>query len=358
MRLGLSYRAVFLIVAFAMFAVVMIFGAAALSATRGNDAGTVAQMAQTIAAARIEGGYVVMAWIFAHTNAAMRVGIEILLATAFILMCLWPLRHRRWLAIMTFLLIAPILFFLSQFIKDTALVVFVIGSALVMRSRLPEIARIALVCAIYGVFALLFRQYYYLIIVAFLGLCLLRTLPSALQVAAMMVGVVALAFVPSDIFHQLQHARDSVNAFRIGRDIAGARTAFVNVVEPGGYGNFLINYGYAIARLHLPFLFGQFRMQEAYLLMNLAAYGWLVWTGLRSRDRLVQTPVLLVVSHFTVLMLFEPDLGSYLRHLSSALPYLVPAAVLLDRRAASLSSQIVRQSWLQPGLARPLIGRW
>ena len=338
MRLGLSYRAIFLVVAFAMFATVLIFGAAALSSTRGNDASTVAQMAQTIAAARIEGGYAVMAWLHASTSPALRVVVQVVLGAAFILMCLWPLRYPRWLAIMTFLLIAPILFFLTLFIKDTALVVFVIGSALVLRSKLPEMAKVALVCAIYCVFALLFRQYYYLIVVVFLGLCLLRHLPPVLQVAAVVIGFVALAFVPSDVFYQLQHARDAVNAFRVGRDVEGARTAFVNIVEPGGYGNFLINYGYAIARLHLPFLFGPFRVQEAYLLLNLAAYAGLVWVSLRSRSRFVQTPGLLFVSHFAVLMLFEPDLGSYLRHLSSALPYLVPAAVLLDLPARRVAS--------------------
>jgi len=211
-----------------------------------------------------------------------------------------------------------------------------------MRSRMPEVVRIALVCAVYGLFALYFRQYYWLIVVAFLGLYLLRTLPPTLRIAAAAIGVVALAFTPADVFYQLQHARDAVNAFRIGRDIAGARTAFVNIVEPDGYGNFLVNYGHAIARLHLPFLFAPFRLQEAYLLMNLAAYGWLAWAGLRSRDRRVQTPALLFASHFMVLMVFEPDLSSYLRHLSSALPYLVPAAVLLDaprRRAVALVSR-------------------
>lgn len=329
--LSISYRTIFIALVFALYAYAMTFGLSALSSTAGLDAGTVARLAQTIADGRIEGSYEAMAFLYARTTPALRIVIEIALGTGFILTCMGRIHRPQWLAVLALLLISPILFFLTQFVKDTILVAFVLAAVVVLRTRWPEWLKIALVCVIYAAYAMMFRQYYYLIVVAFIGLCLLRTLPAPLQLAAIAIGLVALAFVPAEIFAKLQTARDAVNINRIGRDLPGSKTAFMNLVQPGGYGEFLINYGYATARLHLPFLFGAFRLQEAFLLVNLAAYATFAWVGLRSRLRLVQTPALLFLAHVAILMLFEPDLGSYLRHLSSALPYLVPAVMLLDQ---------------------------
>ena len=71
----------------------------------------------------------------------------------------------------------------------------------------------------------------------------------------------------------------------------------------------------------------------------LCTYVLLMIRGLRSGNSRVSWPAALFCAHMLVLNIFEPDLGSYLRHLSTALLFLAPSLAMWDRQwQASLMS--------------------
>src|SRR5690606_16251863 len=128
---------------------------------------------------------------------------------------------------------------------------------------------------------------------------------------------------------ELGEARDIVNRGRQWSNFAGSRSAFMNLVPTRDAFDFLVNYFYAVLRLNLPILFNP-APQEVFLMLNVGIYGWLAYIGCSVRDPAVRFPVVLFISHVLVLTIFEPDLGSYLRHLSSVFIYLLPALSFWD----------------------------
>src|SRR5690606_18697377 len=118
---------------------------------------------------------------------------------------------------------------------------------------------------------------------------------------------------PSDVFWQLQSPRDMINQTRVFDTVEGVRTAFFNPYSPTNAVNFVLNYAYAVVRLNLAPLF-DFGVRSLYLAAYVGLCVFLVTYGLRSRREEVRLPALLFMAHFLVLAIFEPDLGSYLRH--------------------------------------------
>ena len=157
--------------------------------------------------------------------------------------------------------------------------------------------------------------------------------------AAVALGLVGgLSFAPPWLFEVLQGPRDAVNLVRMATMTVGTQSAFMNPLPPDSLGNFLVNYGYAFARLNLPVLF-QVRMQEVFLLSVVLVTFTLILYGLRHGGPKERACALLVLAHALTLNLFEPDLGSYLRHLTSATIYLAPVLSLLDRHLAAPRAQ-------------------
>lgn len=342
---GRMTRNLWLIAIVGVFFLILVVGAGFLSPTRDFDARMIEIMAIKGSFHGMEGSFATMSKLYSMTNSTTRVIIVTISALSFIIYCGKNLRSNYSFIALFLLLISPIVFFLTQFNKDTVLVWVVIFVSMVLLSKFPRYVKLATVCVAYVVYANLFRSYYYLICAVFLGLCFLRFLPTTFRVYAVVLLGVLVAFTPADIFAQLQGSRDFVNADRVGRTIAGARTAFMNLERPEDYWAFVKNYVYAAVRLNLPIFFGA-RVQELFLFLNVGLYLALFTMGAffnrifgRAREYIpagdyawsVQTSALLFGSHVLVLICFEPDLGSYLRHMSSALPYLVPVLIAFDR---------------------------
>jgi len=309
------------------------FGAFASGATRWIstleiDAKWIEQMAETIGSKKIESSYAVMALLFAHTSDIQRLCIVIAAGVMFIFYCTLPLRDHRTFILLTFFMIAPILFFLMQFNKDTIVVFCILAAAAVMRSSMPLYIKMMVVAAIYTAYAYIFRPYYYLIFVVFSLIVFMRRMPPLMLISLFFLGLAVAALLPDSAFSQLQASRDVFNIDRLGRDLPGVRTAFGNLIPPKGIVTFAINYAYAFARLNFPFFSGV-TPRDIYLFANVILFSWLVVIGLRS-DSKTSDSTALFLSHVLVSICFEPDTGSYLRHVSSALPYLVPALVVLD----------------------------
>lgn len=329
---SLRWRNFGLAAAIGLFIIVFILGPTFLLPTQEDDAKTVLQLAREALYIGGSGGYYYTALLSASIPEVIQRILVFVLGVGFIYRVFRDLRHPPAVGFAVFLTIAPTFLFLTLFVKDSSiplLTVVVLGT---LQSRYRGITRIALVLFIYTVYGAAFRQYYYLIAVAFLA-CLVgvRLSPSA-RVLYFLSAIILMLLVPDDYFNSLQGARDALNQFRLGRDIAGARTAFGNLLPPSDLFNFVINYGYAIVKLNFSFLFDP-GVREIFLSLNAMAFATLTWFGLRSRNEKVRTPALLFMAHFLVSMLFEPDLGAYLRHASSVILYLVPALVMLDNRS-------------------------
>ncbi|MEA1938817.1 MAG: hypothetical protein U9N14_06985, partial [Pseudomonadota bacterium] len=226
------------------------------------------------------------------------------------------------LAIAVLIAIAPMILFMIRPSKEFFVMLLTLVALSVLCLRLPGGLRVMLVAGLYCVYAYYFRIYYYLIALGFVCLAVFVFLPRSWRPAAIVVALLTLVLVPDSIFMATQGTRDAVNELRYATGDIGSRTAFINLLEPTNEISFIINYIYSIVRLNLAILFN-LNLKELFLTVNVFVYAWLLYRGLHM-DRTARLAALLLLAHFMVLWLFEPDLGSYFRHLSSALVLLVP----------------------------------
>ncbi|WP_412025440.1 hypothetical protein [Burkholderia cepacia] len=214
-------------------------------------------------------------------------------------------------------LLAPCVFF-NLFVasKDTLVVLMAIVLARIAQRRAVLVA-IAAAVVLYGAYAAFVRSYFALIPVIALGVLLFRQGAWPRRIVLILAVLLALFLLPNDVYYLLQHPRDMAADYLAHGSPFGARTSFRNPAEPVSFVAFGVNYLYAVLRLNLPVLFSpgpkEIAMQ-VFVWIALAA----VWRRARgdggpSREVLAA----LVIGHVAVSMLFEPDLGSYTRHLSS-----------------------------------------
>ncbi|WP_246637450.1 hypothetical protein [Burkholderia catarinensis] len=214
-------------------------------------------------------------------------------------------------------LLAPCVFF-NLFVagKDTFVVLIAIVLARVARRHSTGSTLVATV-ALYAGYAAVVRSYFALILAIALAAFLFRQASSRGRVLMMIAAPVALFLLPADLYYLLQHPRDIAADYLAYGSPFGARTSFHNPVAPDSFIGFCANYLYAVLRLNLPVLFSPGPKELAMQLFIAIALAT-VWRRARrdahpARDLLA----CVVVGHVAVSMLFEPDLGSYMRHLSS-----------------------------------------
>lgn len=188
------------------------------------------------------------------------------------------------------------------------------------------------ICAIYLLYGIFFREYYLIILAVFVGCCIIRRAPPPLRLLYILLTVLALFVIPSKMFMDLQGDRDQINY--VAEMIFPVHTAILNPVPPNSAFHFIVNYFYVIAKLTLPFLFRQ-TANEFVLFANVLIYGRLIYFGLKNRAKGPMTFLpLLFIAHILVLFIFEPDAGSYFRHASSVILYLLPSLRLIEQRRA------------------------
>jgi hypothetical protein len=198
-----------------------------------------------------------------------------------------------------------------------------------------------LLCVVcYVVYSLISqRPYYWLIIGCIAALSGFSLLSRRNKLLALVLIFVGGFFVPAEIFDLLRLTRDAVNQLRIlYPEIEGNRSAFSNPVEAASWMGFLSNYAYAIIRLNFPILFSR-TPSEAVLAVYSATWLFVMVKVSASQDWRAMLASRLMLSHLLVLWIFEPDLGSYLRHFSSCFLYLGPMLSSIDRRAVGRYSQ-------------------
>jgi hypothetical protein len=229
--------------------------------------------------------------------------------------------NRFGLCAAALLLSMPCVFF-NLFVasKDTLVVLMsllIVWSAGRHRSWIAPITAIVL----YGGYAFLVRPYFVLIIAIACGIAVFRHVPLRWKILAVIVVAGGLAAAPATVYFALLHPRDMAVDYLVYQSPFGARTSFYNPLEPTSFFAFCFDYLYASARLNLAPLFSLGPKEAVMQLFVLLAVAPALRTVLQRRD--VQQPVAyqlcacLVLAHVSVSMLFEPDLGSYVRHLSS-----------------------------------------
>jgi hypothetical protein len=226
-------------------------------------------------------------------------------------------------------LIAPCVFF-NLFVasKDTIVVLMSIALVLIGR-RWGTRNLIVAVVALYATYALTVRVYFALILAIAVGAWIFRRASLRLKTVLILVVGVGLYMLPDAAYHVLLHPRDMAVDYLVAGSPYGARTGFYNLFEPDSFTAFCADYLYAILKLNVPVLFYPGPKEFLMLVFVWIALGSVFGSAFgsvcgRTSGHLegtatgaVDVLASLVIGHIAVSMLFEPDLGSYIRHLSS-----------------------------------------
>jgi hypothetical protein len=227
--------------------------------------------------------------------------------------------NRFGLCAAALLLCLPCVFF-NLFVasKDTLVVMMSLAIFWAARSRRAWLAP-CVALLLYSAFALLVRPYFLLIVVLAAGALLFQQLSMRWRVVLIVALAGSVAFAPASVYFALLHPRDMAVDYLVYQSPFGARTSFYNPLPPLSWVAFVYDYLYATARLNLALLFSPGAKELAMQLFVVLA----VWPALRSLGSRARLPfayrlcACVVFAHVCVSMLFEPDLGSYIRHLSS-----------------------------------------
>lgn len=218
-------------------------------------------------------------------------------------------------------LIAPCVFF-NLFVasKDTLVVLMSIVLVLIGRKWRVRNLMVAAVVLYMG-YALTVRIYFALILAIAAGAWMFRRASLRLKTLLILAMVMGLYLLPDTAYYALLHPRDMALDYLVSGSPYGARTGFYNLLEPNSFAAFCVNYVYAILKLNVPVLFYPGPKEFLMLIFIGIAVGSVFG---REPDRregagaaAVDVLASLVIGHMAVSMLFEPDLGSYIRHLSS-----------------------------------------
>lgn len=210
-------------------------------------------------------------------------------------------------------------------IKETLVGVMALAIHFFCRRKQDTLSVFLFVLAIYVPYGIFVRQYYLLIVAAFIGIFIMSRTKPIVWIAMVFAGIMALFLVPEHVFFQIQSPRDEIYAFAMSNaNPYIVRTGFPNPLPPINAFNFLVNTAYSLLILFIPFIIGQ-TVSEVLMLINVAAYTAMVCFGLKYSRKGHQLPYLLFIAHILVQAQFEPDLGSYVRHFSSVLVMIAPA---------------------------------
>jgi hypothetical protein len=233
----------------------------------------------------------------------------------------------------TIVLLAPCVFF-NLFVasKDTLVVLMALVLAHVAQRRSIGWTFVAVV-VLYAGYAAVVRSYFTLILAITLAAFLFRRASWRGKTLLIGTATIALFLLPPDGYYLLQHPRDMATDYLAYGSPFGARTSFYNPLAPDSFVAFCANYAYAVLRLNLPLLFdvgAKELAMQLFVWIALAA----VWRRARHRPHPARDLLAcVVIGHVAVSMLFEPDLGSYTRHLSSVALFCALQFSRFDSRA-------------------------
>lgn len=215
--------------------------------------------------------------------------------------------------------------YLSQYSKDVFVLPVSFVAAIAPATKRGEIA---LILAI-AVYAAEFRSYWALIGVTYLLLLVVMTRARRplILAASLMAFLLALSILFAAVLHQpLDHYRTAVT---IGRETATDSntliTPFLDKTDPASEtANAVLILTSLLVPVPLVALGTPFYLGIAALLVAFWGWTWrrarIILTAHTVRDRFAVRAASLLFAVVTVQSVFEPDYGSYLKHLSPVLP--------------------------------------
>lgn len=189
---------------------------------------------------------------------------------------------------------------------------------------------ILLMLAAYALYGWFVRPYYFAIGGLFLLLSLAGQLPARGRLWLAAGAFAVFCVLPAELYSLAAMHRDTANNYALFRGGFDIRTMVHNVVIPGNAFEFVVNYVYSLAVLNLPVLFFH-GLRDLLLTGTNLLVSWLIWRGVTRGDATQRNLALLMLAHVLVLCLFEPDVGSYSRHLLSVSLYAAASLPLLPR---------------------------
>jgi hypothetical protein len=194
--------------------------------------------------------------------------------------------------------------------KEVIVILLNLLVCLVCSWRISNHRKTVLVIAIYLLYAWQFRIYYVLIAAIVAALHIVFNSHGKWRVMIVLGMLAACLALPGDFWNQLQQARDIVNMEREG--LSDSKTIFSNILTPNGILTAFPNAGFAAIRFYLAPLFS-LRVQEIFLSFTL----WLLTFLMFRRHNHKHPLFLLLIANFAIQTFFEPDLGSFFRHLTA-----------------------------------------
>ena len=234
-------------------------------------------------------------------------------------------------AMLGMVLVAPAVL-LSLFGPSKEILVFCMSILIVLsyNSDQSSTAKMLSTVLLYLAYGFTVRSYYFLIIATYVVILLWTTRITELRIVIVGMAAITIVLIPDEIYHVLQSARDSSIVYLKYTSPHIIRTLIENPFSPAGFLSFLLNYSYAFMVCVFHLIIDCTPKEFILIIFNLVC-AFLLVVGFRSENKAACSLSCLFLAHFVVLLLFEPDLGSYLRHLSSAVLYLLSSMLAWEK---------------------------
>ncbi|MDE1165595.1 MAG: hypothetical protein PW845_09440 [Pseudomonas sp.] len=275
-----------------------------------TDAGTISNLINYVDLSSAQAdSFVTTAWVF---SALGEEGAQVFLLVGVIcVVVLMSFRSRRYeLMAFTVLYMLPFTLFNLKLSKEAIVIVMNFSCCLACLSGRSKVFKVVFIASLYVLYAYFFRFYYAFIAAGMVFLTCFFSAHGRLRTGLLCLALVACVVLPGDVWTQLQLARDTVNTSREG--LGDSKTIFSNLLTPNGVITALPNSLYGAVRFLFAPIFS-FRPQE--LLLSMVLWSVIV---LIVRNRNYSHPLMaLLFSNFLIQTFFEPDLGSFLRHMTA-----------------------------------------
>ncbi len=273
-----------------------------------TDAGTISNLISYVDLQSAEqDSFVATAWVFktlGGDGGQLLIILTVMAVCLLICHCIQTPLHL----VVALVYLVPLLLYNLKLSKETIVLVLnltCIAVALLCRRHAMQVV---LVVALYLIYACFFRVYYALVALLILFFGLFWAVKPPMRLVLLTLLVLACLAIPHDVWSNLQLPRDQVNQSREG--LSDSKTLFTNLLTPNGLATVLPNSGYAAMRFYFAPLFS-LRVQE----LLLAGVLWGVTLLLLSKRNPGHVLACIAIANFLIQTFFEPDLGSFLRHL-------------------------------------------
>ncbi len=249
------------------------------------------------------------------------------ICTLFFLLYLSTTAKSLFYAFICVLVLSPCLIFFVLPTKDILVGVFFLS--LVLFKRCNNNVLIAIITAFLSCYALFFRVYFFAIGLVFISKFIFEWVNRFIDRKTIFIILIIMSAIVFMIFKSeiltilsyLVNLRNNLSEYRLGD--SDAQSAFINY-DYSKYVimNFIFNYIVSAFNLLFPLVF-YFSLKSLFLcIINFVTFT-LAIIQIRSLSSKQRTFSWLFFSHFFVSIIFEPDLGSYLRHQSIFMPIII-----------------------------------